>query len=345
MFCTLSLDIVWGWAMSDQGDSRKSRKAAILSLYREQLALLVERAGLDEKQFQSELKETKQISARVSGGWTGNKNRLPQKSKELKLVEYFSSKLNIPSHEISKHLGQTSVKALAETLDGKQSSSEIRIDLQSPIRTISDSRAKYLCGTYEMFRFSFAGIVGVPMIVREIVTISRHTQDSRCLRLDMYCCPAELDMEIEKWKSDVTNIEAAKSFEHFTGILYKFGHCFYGHASYANAENKEKRLRNLHFPFLEKERNVHFGIVSGYSSRKWEPVAVKAIACKLDNAPKWAAEDVSEIQLLHPDNPTLGRLSGLLRNRISEEESVLASDKKDQRLEWVALARPRKRTH
>ena len=147
--------------------------------------------------------------------------------------------------------------------------SVIMIDLPVPLGNFSADDQKFLCGIYEMYRYSFANNGEVNI---DIVIIKPDQNNINRLFLDMIVEP----------------IDVNGRHEIFSGHMYKYGRVLLAVPVLQGTDQNIARVRRMELPDHSgdhvKENRIKIGIISGNSIYLHGPVAAKCLMSKVSNA-------------------------------------------------------------
>lgn len=161
-------------------------------------------------------------------------------------------------------------RACCEELERQQRarSQTVVIELPVPLGSLTTEDRNFLCGVYELYRYSFANDneINIDLL---IVTPDK-TQPNR-LRIEIIVEP----------------LNKGEPNETFVGYLYTYGHTLLGVPILANPDPSLARARRFEFPAEDltrtREHLIKIGIVAGNSVQLDCPVAAKCLISKLSN--------------------------------------------------------------
>lgn len=292
------------------------------SLIRDKLLRLLEAAGITPEEFPAKFDSSGLGDSRSAEGWLAADSGMQERTRNA--VAKFFAQNGLPDFQ-PYWLARTStledVNKWCEQ-NSHRSKTRLIIPLRSHLRELKNPVPDLLRGTYYIYRYSFHGDQRHPRIVRDIMVVDKIPRDFYSLMICMHVFP---DSGHSEWLEE-GRVEVAKAAQTFEGLLYRFGNCFYGQASYSNGRGDD-RLRTFLFPRIDAANPLaHIGIVSGYSVTLAEPVSVKAVAKKISHEPLWnASSDVRQIRRYTDlDHPDVARYTELIDNRIHANSSVLS---------------------
>lgn len=195
-------------------------------------------------------------------------------------------------------------------------SQSVVIEFPIPLRTLTAEDREFLCGIYELYRYSFANDGGINL---DLLTVTPDPAHPNRLRMDIIVEPlAEGGLN-----------------ESFGGYLYAYGRTLLGVPVLNNADSTLARVRRFEFPVESltrtRENLVKIGIVAGNSVQLHGPVAAKCLISKISNA-HVALPEYLEIVKRYPPSalykPYVEAICNDIRrypDRVSEQDDYLLS--------------------
>lgn len=155
------------------------------------------------------------------------------------------------------------------------SSQSVTIELPVPLGVLSPEDRTFLCGIYELYRYSFANDGDINLDILVLTADESHPN-----RLKMQVTGAPLT-------------KGGKT-ESFVGHLYSYGRSLLGVPVFADHDPTHARVRRYEFPSeglaRTRENLLRIGIVAGNSIQLAGPVAARCLISKLSNSPDMLPE-------------------------------------------------------
>lgn len=226
------------------------------------------------------------------------------------IIKYFDRKLGLGLNALICDFFKSSFEDFCSEIQQRLAEKRdmIAVKLESDSEKMAEAEIRYICGKYELYRYSFSGY---ELIARELLTIQQVNNNSSQLEVKMYTQIAHQLKEIPV-ETLMEDKEEPKKPDIFHGTIFKFGKMYYIAASYSD-KNKDHRMRFLFFPALDSIRgHIHYGILTGYSDNLSEPVASRAIAVKVSPRSTLNDGDMSKVKTDTPDDEAFAKYRELI---------------------------------
>lgn len=266
-------------------EGNQRRKNSIFLSYK--LRQLCSVACIDDDKFFYDMNRLYKIDYRTSQSWFKSEDddvKLNETNRD-NIIHYFTTVHSMPiaitcfkseKHDFDKNIPNIAVKREEYILRRAAQSKNIFGAYFGEPDSFEDIEAKYICGIYQAYRFSFVGD-NKKELISEIYEIFPMEAHKNICSVKMYCYPIDADEQTQGRQKGLTPLVP----DMFSGVIFRFG-MTYNIITAHDDKMRDKRIRFVQFPFLEKMRRTrHFGIIAGYSTNVNEPVASRIIAKKL----------------------------------------------------------------
>jgi hypothetical protein len=211
-------------------------------------------------------KEKIAIQKRDVRRWIAKKDSIIYGRNKLRVIDYFRAHLPY----ITDSMLDLDLRSFKERLAASFRASRV-LTVEAPIElgTFDAEDVEFLCGVYELYRYSFAnnGEISVDLLV-----ITPDQSTSTHLKLELIVRPMTPD----------------RPYERFCGLIYNYGQSLFAVATLKTRNPKLALIRCIEFPIDDairmREHMVKIGIMSGSSGQLRGPVSAKCLASKVSDA-------------------------------------------------------------